>query len=152
MSIRSSPRPCSTEVPSSRILEVVHRSLETALTRQCAQRYDAHVVLRRLSEPSDNPSEMPLRLDCQGLSQLSARIVATHVGDHIYDVRCVLNDKASRRFSYGLSRKSGRGLSPAPELGRKLASFLLDELEKRLGRHLLQRSVCFPNPSSPPSV
>lgn len=150
MSFRSLPQSRSTEAPPRRILGVAYQGLKTARARQREQRYNAPFVLRRLNASSASPLEMRLRRECRGLFQLPARLVATHVGDRIFEVRCMLDDGGSCRFSYGLSRRSGRGLSPAPERGRKLAAFLLEELEKRLGQSLLQGTVW--SPSSPTST
>lgn len=146
MSIRSAAsQPSSSSAPPRRIMEVLYRSLVTALVKQCAQRHDANVSVRRLKDTSDDPSEMHLRLDCRGLLQMPVRLVAMSTSANIYEVRCTLEDGSSRQFSYGLSGRSGTNLSPAPQLGRKLATFLLDELEKRLGRLLLQ------SPMRPPT-
>ena len=136
--------PTSSAAPRS-VLNVVYRSLETALTRQFARRYDAGLLLR-LVDRSDDGRRMDLRIHCRGLMEMSVDFVATHVGGNVYDVLCTVENEASRRFSYSLPRRTGAVLSHAPYLGREIATFLLDQLEKRLGRLLLR------SPTGPPRV
>jgi hypothetical protein len=54
----------------------------------------------------------------------------------VYDVRCEVENGASRRFTYSQPRRSGTTLSRAPSLGQKLGRFLLHELQHHLGRRL----------------
>lgn len=136
--------PTSSAAPHS-VLTVVYRSLETALTRQFARRYDAGLLLR-LVDRSEDGRKMDLRVNCRGLIDMSVDFVVTHVGGNVYDVLCTVENEASRRFSYSLPRRTETALSNAPYLGREIAAFLLDQLEKRLGRLLLQR------PTGPPRV
>jgi hypothetical protein len=77
----------------------------------------------------------------------------THVGENVYDVACEIEDGPSRRMSYALPAGAGTMLSWAPELGRTLARFLWDELERRLYRHLSVRLLlrCVPPCEASPS-
>lgn len=132
----------------NRITDVLYRSLESALVKQCARRYDAGVRLQRERVSSDG-TKMRIRIHCRGLAQMPVRVVVTHVGGNVYDVLCAVEDGGSRRFSYSRPGEGGTELSYAPALGEKVATFLLGELEKRLGRMLLKGPVGPPRPASP---
>ena len=133
-------------VPRS-ILDVVYRSLERAFTRQCGRRYDAGLPVR-LVDRSEDGRTMDLRIDGRGLVEVSVQFVATHVGGNVYDVHCTIDPETSRRFSYCHPSQTGTVLSHVPYLGREIATFLLDELEKRLGRRLLRNAPGLPHPIS----
>jgi hypothetical protein len=79
---------------------------------------------------------------------MSVRVVVTHVGGNVYDVLCAVEDGGSRRFSYSRPGEGGTAVSYAPALGEKVATFLLGELEKRLGRMLLKGPARPPRPAS----
>ena len=130
-----------------RVIGVLYQSLEAALVKQCARRYDAGVVLRR-ERVSPDGAKMRLRLRCRGLTQMPVRVIVTHVGGTVYDVLCAVEDGGSRRFSYSQPGEGGTKLSYAPALGEKVATFLLSELEKRLGRMLLKGPARPPNHAS----
>jgi len=119
-----------------RIADVVYHSLETALTEQCSRDHDTDVVLgRRERTAADQP--MVVKIECPNQGRLTAQIGIRHVGGNVYDVRCEVENGASRRFTYSQPRRSGTTLSRAPSLGQKLGRFLLDELQHHLGRRLL---------------
>jgi hypothetical protein len=134
--------PTDSAVPRS-ILSVVYHGLETALTRQFARRYDTGLLLR-LVDRSEDGRTMSVRVDCRGLMRMSVEFAVTHAAGNMYDVLCTVENEAVRRFSYSRPRRAGPGLSDAPYLGREIATFLVDQFEKRLGRRLLRR------PAAPP--
>jgi hypothetical protein len=131
-SLLSSP---NASVSVRRILAVVCRSVESALAVLCRRRYDAEVTVKRLDRTAtDQP--IRLRLECADQIEMDTQIRVSHVGGNVYDVRCTVPDGSSRRCTYSVPG-SGTTLSPAPELGRTLGTFLLDELERQIGsRHL----------------
>ena len=138
MPTRSISEPSRTSSPCRRIAEVVHRSLKRALKDQCAGRYAEDVRLRRLDRASARQL-MRLQIECQGRIRMPVGIAATHVGGNVYDIECSVQEGPSRQFSYSLPGASGVALLQAPCLGRKLGTFLLGELERRLGRQILRR-------------
>lgn len=77
-------RPC----PSSEILDLIYRGLETALREQCARRYDIPLSLHRLDSSEEEPASSGLRLERRGLIHLVARLTVSYVGGNVYDVRC----------------------------------------------------------------
>ena len=87
---------------------------------------------------------MNLCVQCRGLMEMSVEFEITHVGGNMYDVLCTVENEAARRFSYSRPRYTGAVLPRTSYLGREIATFLLDQLEKRLGRLLLR------SPSVPP--
>lgn len=116
---------------------MVYRSLETALTKAYARQYDAGPVLRQIAETSDDGSSMYLQVDYQKRPGLLVELAVTHHGGPNYEVLCSVETGSSRRFSYSVPRHTGTRLSRTPYLGQKLAEFLLSELEKHLGHHVL---------------
>jgi hypothetical protein len=139
---RSAPNPAP-----DRLTDVLYRSLESALIKQCARRYDAGMGLRRDRVSADG-TKMRMHLRCRGLARMPVRVVVTHVGGNVYDVLCAVEDGGARRFSYSRPGEGGTRLSYAPALGEKVATFLLSELEKRLGRMLLKGPTRPPRPAS----
>lgn len=144
MSSRHLPESSSTEPPSPQFSSILYRSLEKALTRQCVLRYDASILLRHVRTTSNDESTVRLLVECRGLLQMPVRLRIRPTGGTIYDVRCTVDDGACRRFSYSLPDETDSALSYDPHLGKEIATFLREELEKRLGRLLLQ------SPAGPP--
>lgn len=130
----------SSSIPPSvrRIPDVIYRSLETALTLQGRRRHDADLALERV-DPASADSPMRIRFGDQAPLQMTAQIRVSPVGENVYDVHCAVEEGPSRRFTYSLPERAGTALSRAPCLGRKLGAFLLDELERQIGRRHLRR-------------
>lgn len=137
MSSRSASQ--GTSIPSSvrRIPDVVYRSLETSLTLQGRRRHGVDAALERV-DPASTDQPMQIRVGDEDQLQMAARIRVSHVGNNVYDVRCTVEEGPSRRFTYSLPERAGTVLSRAPCLGRKLGTFLLDELEREIGRRHLR--------------
>lgn len=136
MSTATLPRSSSPAPARRRIADVVHRSLKIAVRRQCTQRYDRDMTLRRLDRAAASEL-LHLQIECRDLIQLDVVVTASHVGGNVYDVGCKIEDGPSSRATYALPAGGGTALSWAPGLGQKLAHFLLDELERELGRRAL---------------
>lgn len=134
-----SPAAQSSTVPASsrRIPDILFHSLKTALTVQGRRRHDADVSVTRLDQSSADPP-MRLRVECSDHVQMAAEIRVSPVGDKVYDVHCTVDEGPSHRFTYSACSQTGTALSRAPCLGRKLGDFLLDELERHIGRHQLR--------------
>lgn len=125
---------------SCRVVDVLYRSLETALIRQCAQRYGVGVALRP-ARVSEDGTTMQLQILCRGRVRETVQLEVNHVGGNVYDVICAVEGGDSRQFVYCISANDGDALPQAPTLGRRVATFVLEELEKQLGRKLLRRQV-----------
>lgn len=145
MSSRPLPEPPSSEPPSPRFSSVLYGSVDRALRRQCARRYNAGIILRQVRTTSNDESTVRLLVESRGLLQMRVRLRIRPAGGNICDVRCTVDDGASHRFSYSLPDETDSTLSYDPHLGKEIATFLREELEKRLGRLLLQ------SPAGPPS-
>jgi hypothetical protein len=135
----------------------LYRSLEAALTRQCAHEYDTGVTIQCRDEPTEEAPELSLRIDCPGLVQMPARYTVTHAGGNVYEVSCAVEDDASdetfsRRFSYSVPiQETETEIVRLPTLGKKVATFFRHELEKHVGRHILQNPLS-PSRQSQPSL
>jgi len=145
----STPSPSSPEAQSAEVARTLYRPLETALTQQCAQRYNAGLVLqclemRQIEESPNDVSLMRVQVHCRGLTQMQARLFVTCMDTGGHDVLCTVKDGRTHRFSYHLpgdTAPSERELGP---LAQDLATFVRRELENRLGRMLLR------SPARPP--
>jgi hypothetical protein len=148
MSSSASPSSSSPEAFSDQVARTLYRVLETEVTQQFAQRYDAGVLLQcpelRCVEASpDDVSVLVVRLRCRGLTTIRARLLVTCM-DGGYDVLCTVEDGHTHRFSYhvpGHTAPSPRQLVP---LAQDVATFLRQELESRLGRLLLGSPIAPP--------
>lgn len=137
----------ATGVPSSRVLhprkiaDVVYRSLESAMAEECSERYEVPVILNRADKKTDKPSWVRLRVERRGMVRMPAEIAVSHVGGNIYDIRCSVDAGPSSHHSYSLPGSSNPQSARAPRLGENLARFLLNELERKVGREQLRRSA-----------
>ena len=126
------------EDSSNRVLGMLFRSLETALTRQFARRYDAGIALRP-DRQSEDEAKMQVHLLCQGRVDVPVQIEVHHVGGNVYDVKCAVENGGSRQFVHCFrTHKDRNAFRCAPALKRKMTLFLLEELEKKYGRKLLR--------------
>jgi len=141
----------SSGTSSIEVARTLYDPLETSLTQQCVQRYDARLVLqclemRHIEDSPNDVSLMRVQVHCRGLTQMGARLFVTCMDTGGHDVLCTVEDGMTHRFSYhlpGNATPSERELGP---LAQDLATFLRRELENRLGRMLLQ------SPARPPST
>lgn len=144
MSTRSSSSASSATPSQGQLSDALYQSLETALTRQCARRYNVGIVLRCPKEATEDDPELKVRVECPGLTQMPVRLTVSHAGGNVYDVTCSVEEGDSHRFSYSLPGRTEAQVSCASHVGEDLATFLRGELERRLGRMLLRSSAASP--------
>lgn len=135
------PLPSSRVLRPSEIVNVVYRSLENAVAELCAHRYEVPLMLRRTDEDVEDTSSLHVQIERRGIAHLPAKILVSHVGGNIYDVRCAVEDGPLEQYSYSLPGHANPNRAQAPQLGKSLAGFLLDELERRAGRQRLRHSA-----------
>jgi len=145
----SRPNSSSPEAFSDRVARTLYRALETKLTQQFAQRYNAGLLLqcpelRRVDESPNDVSVLVVHLYCRGLTTMRARLLVTCMDSSGYDVLCTVKDGTAHRFSYHLPGHSPPSAHQLGPLAQDVAAFLRRELENRLGRLLLQ------SPARPP--
>lgn len=131
-----------TDSPDSfhRITEVLSQSLEQAFDEVCPQRYGAPLTLRRIDDPSDSRT-VTFGIKGPTDTALEIHVTVAHVGGNVYDVAAQVEEGAARRFTYSEPAASGSSLSIAPYLGKKIATYVLDEVEQQLGKKLLRNEV-----------
>lgn len=137
MSTRSSRTPPSSKLTQSQLSAALYRHLETAFDRQCDARYDADVALDRVEASA---GEVTMCVECKGLTHMPVHLTTAHAGGNVYDVTCSVDGGDSHRFSYSLPGAAGAQLSCMAHVSEEVATFLREELERWLGRVLLQRS------------
>lgn len=143
----------SREPPRSslyRVTGVLYRSLEASLTAECNRRYDAGLV-PRLYRVSENGTKVRLLILCRDLARMPAGFRVRPVGGNVYDILCTVETGRTRRFTYSLPDDGDTALIRSPTLGEPVATFLLKELETRLGRELLKRAARPPRRAPSPS-
>lgn len=122
---------------SVRIAEVLAQSLPGALDTLSTQRYGGPL-------PGQLPDASPpvgYRLTPPDLPPLEATFTIRHVGGNVYDVEARVDGRAVQSFCYCLPEPAPLLVPSSPRLARDVAAFLLDELERQLGRDLLRRAL-----------
>lgn len=135
------PVPSSCVLRPSEIVNVVYRSLQTALAELCSDRYEVPLNLTRTAEEAEDTASMRVQIERRAVARLPAKILVSHVGGNIYDVRCAVEAGPAEQYSYSLPGHANPSRAQAPQLGKNLAGFLLDELERRVGRQRLRHSA-----------
>lgn len=128
-----------TRSPASfqQVTDVLSQSLKQAFEVMCPKRYGAPLELNRIDDPADDQT-VSFTLEGPYTTTLRIDVGITHVGGNVYDISTQVEDGDVRRFTYSEPASSGSSLSIAPYLGKKIAKHLLDTVEQRLGKRILQ--------------
>lgn len=126
---------------SSHIADVLTSSLKRELVPLCTERYGGPVSLHHLQAASEGPGTVRGELELSGLPPLTFRFWVCHVGGNVYDVRGAVENRSPRSFAYSLPDTAPSLLTDVPRLARELALFLLDSMERELGRRLLRERI-----------
>lgn len=128
-----------TRSPASfqQVTDVLSQSLKQAFEVMCPKRYGAPLELNRIDDPADDQT-VSFTLEGPDTTALRIDVGITHVGGNVYDIATQVEDGDVRRFTYSEPASSGSSLSIAPYLGKKIAKHLLDTVEQRLGKRVLQ--------------
>lgn len=135
MSTSSRPR-----TPLRQITEALSQSLKQAFDEVCPERYGGPLTLQQIDTPAQDET-VSFGLEGPNAIRLRIDISITHVGGNVYDIATQVEDGDVRRFTYSEPAASGSSLSIAPYLGKKIARHVLDEVEQRLGKTLLQNQM-----------
>ncbi|GEM_PF-3196508 len=119
-----------------RIADVVYQSFRRALADRCDDRHGLDVTTDRTTTGQSTQ----LGLQCGDRGEMTASLTVQHVGGNVYDVHCAIDGGPSKKFVYCLAGGASpdTGLALVPRLGREIAGFVLDALERSLGREGLQ--------------
>ncbi|WP_263784594.1 hypothetical protein [Salinibacter grassmerensis] len=121
--------------PVTQIADATYRSLTSALSRRCADLYDMDVRVTRV----DAGPPMKVRVHCEDRFELRLRVTVEHVGGNVYDVFCTIEEGASSQLTYSRPEGADTPLPLCPRLGQRFSAFVMEELERRLGRWHLCR-------------
>ncbi len=116
--------------PATQIADVTCRSLASALAQRCADLHGMDVEVAR----TDPGPPVKIQVRCGGRFEVGLRVAVEHVGGNVYDVFCTIEEGASCRLTYSRPEGAGAPLPLCPRLGRRFSAFVLEELERRLGR------------------
>lgn len=135
-----------------RVSGAVYRGVEAELRRKCARRYRVDISLSR---PENNQDEegaagevrVDIRLEPSSLRGLRTCLWVTHLGGNVYEVLCSTDEGRSRRWTLTLPNRNDTAETQVSDWSldactpiSEVAGFLMEGLEKRLGRLLLQSS------------
>jgi len=123
------------------VADILSESLAVVFENLCAQRYGGPLSIRRPTTPEDNPATVHFVLERSDVSSVEATFTIRHVGGNMYDLMGVIDGGPIQLFSYCLPDATVPPLPPAPHLSQKVATFLLDALERRLGSDLLRQRL-----------
>lgn len=131
-----------TDSPDSfrQITDVLTESLKQAFNEVCPKRYGAPLSLRRIDDP-DTHGRVSFRLEGSEAITLRIHVAISHVGGNVYDISTQVEEGPERCFTYSEPDASGSSLSIAPYLGKKIARYILDEVEQRLGKRILRAQM-----------
>lgn len=132
----------STDSPDSlhKIADILAQALKRAFDEVCPERYGGPLSLQRI-EPSDHDQTVSFHIEGPNAMSLPIYVTVSHVGGNVYDIATQVEDGDVQTFTYSEPDSSGSSLSLAPYLGKKIARHVLDEVEQRLGKILLQEQT-----------
>jgi hypothetical protein len=122
---------------SVRIADALIKGLPATLDTLSTERYGGPLPVRLLPDAPDTQ----VRLALPDLPPLEAVFTSRHAGGNVYDVEARIDGRPVRSFGYCLPDPAPL-LMPLPvRLAREVAGFLLDELERRVGRDLIRQQI-----------
>ena len=143
--------------PSSQIAGILTNTLRSVLPELCVQRYGLALPFDCAPVPDGSSWTVRVQIGNAEAPRLTAQFNIRHVGGNMYDVRADVEDGPSTSFCYCLSETEPLLVPKVPHLAWQGAAFLLDTLERRVGRRLLSETALGrrsspPRPSSPPPL
>lgn len=126
---------------SHQIADLLTEGLPPVLNTLCIQRYGAPLSLRRLPTPDPSSSTRFLQLEWGNRPSIDVQIHVHHVGGNMYDVEGSLEEGPTKSFSYCLPDPMPLVGPKAPRVIYKIATFLLNTLERQLGGALLRHEL-----------
>lgn len=117
-----------------KIADVLTNSLKKSFQEVCPDRYGAPLTLRRVDDASTSHT---VSFTIDGPVDFHIHVTVSHVGGNVYDIATQVEDGDVHCFTYSEPHASGSSLSIAPYLGKKIATHILDEVEKHLGKQIL---------------
>jgi hypothetical protein len=142
--------------PSSQIAGILANTLRSVLPELCVQRYGLPLPFDCDPVPDGSSRSVRVQIGDAETPRLTAQFSIRHVGGNMYDVRAAVEDGPTTSFCYCLSETEPILVPKVPHLAWQGAAFLLDALERRVGRLLLSETAQGQRPSlhrtSPPSA
>jgi hypothetical protein len=127
--------------PSSQIAGILANTLRSVLPELCVQRYGLALPFDCAPVPDGSSWTVRVQIGNAEAPRLTARFNIRHVGGNMYDVRADVEDGPSTSFCYCLSETEPLLVPKVPHLAWQGAAFLLDTLERRVGRRLLSETA-----------
>jgi hypothetical protein len=140
--------------PSSQIATILASNLRTVFPELCVQRYGIPLPFECVPASDGSSWTVQVQIGSPEAPHLTGQFSIRHVGGNMYDVQLAVAEGPTTSFCYCMSEEGPSLVPKTPHLAWEGAAFLLDALERRVGRLVLshpgpgQRSS-FLNPSLP---
>lgn len=140
--------------PPHSVAPGVIRGLAPAVAALSKARYGAPLHLRLVEDLtlSTAPATVRLNLAIVSFERMRATLTVRHVGGNVYDMQCIVADDptTARAFTYCLPDDAASPIPP--DLVHKVAPYLLDTIERLMGRALLRQQLHRTTGSNPSSL
>lgn len=127
----------SSSLPPPALLAVLYQRLKTALADEAARRYGEDIAVSRIDSPSPSAEQVRFRIDGPNLPDLTATLAVTAEEDGPCDVLCAIDGGSTRRVSCTVPPANASPPAEDSQVGRALATFLLNEVQEELSRLVL---------------
>lgn len=128
-------------MPTHQIVDVLADNLTSRIATLSSERYGGPIFLRRMETIAQGSSAVLFQLEGASLSPLEAHVTVRHVGGNMYDLVCSVDGGPSQLFTYSLPTSTPLLVPQAPHLAQKVATFLLDAIERRLGHEQIRNTL-----------
>lgn len=91
-----------------------------------------------------------MELPLPGSLSIEARFTVDHAGGNVYDITAEVENGGDKHFSCCLISTSSGGVDTA--LGNTIGAFLMGEIERVVGRHVLRHVDALPSDEPPTKV
>jgi len=116
------------------VLDDLHASLDHVLTTLNQKWVDTPLTVKPIGPLTVDNERRSFRVDGPGDLSVDVHFAAFPLGDDTVEVQIEVENGPIRRFVFDPSTDAAEAASEKDELGRKVSSFLLHEIEPHLGK------------------
>ena len=127
--------------PSSQIATILASNLRTVFPELCVQRYGIPLPFDCVPASDGSSWTVQVQIGAPEAPRLTAQFSIRHVGGNMYDVQIAVAEGPTTSFCYCMSEEGPSLVPKTPHLAWEGAAFLLDALERRVGRALLSETT-----------
>ena len=127
--------------PSSEIATILASTLRKVLPELCVQRYGTSLPFECIPASDGSSWTVQVQIGSPEAPRLTGQFSIRHVGGNMYDVQLAVAEGPTTSFCYCMSEEGPSLVPKTPHLAWEGAAFLLDALERRVGRALLSETT-----------